>query len=181
MAGYYELLKHPHWQKKRLLVLERENFCCENCGSDEKTLHVHHTYYESGIKPWEYPDESLHVLCEKCHADLHSMKTLFNRQIGKIGFLDIENLYGYALGIASREDFDDLETPIDVLNYEVASGLADCWSLQTELVIRNLIEGKITGAKLLDLVAKHGAPQKPWLERIVVEKTDNLSYVAEAE
>lgn len=168
MASYYELLKHPQWQKKRLLVLERENFCCEHCGSDEKTLHVHHTYYESGLKPWEYPDESLHVLCEKCHADVQDMKTLFDRQLGKIGYSAIDELYGYALGISSR---DDLEAPIDVLSYEVASGLADYWSLQTELVIENLIEGKITGTKLLDLVAKHGAPQKPWLDRIASEKT----------
>lgn len=168
MDSYYELLKHPQWQKKRLLVLQRENFCCEDCGSDEKTLHVHHTYYESGLKPWEYPGESLHVLCEKCHADVQDMKTLFDRQFGKIGLSAINELYGYALGISAREE---PEAPIDVLSYEVASGLADYWGLQTTLVIEHLIEGKITGARLLDLVAKHGASQKPWLERIARNKT----------
>lgn len=167
MVSYYELLKHPQWQKKRLLVLERAAFCCENCGSGENTLHVHHTYYESGRKPWEYPDESLHALCEQCHVTAQDMKTVFDRQLGKIGYSAIDELYGYALGISSRAD---LEAPIDVLNYEVACGLADYWCLNNHVLISNLIEGKITGARLFELVAKYGTPQKPWLESMARKK-----------
>jgi len=29
--SYYELLKHPKWQKKRLEILQRANFECVKC------------------------------------------------------------------------------------------------------------------------------------------------------
>ena len=32
---------------------------------------VHHTYYIKNILPWEYPDESLKLLCHICHSKLH--------------------------------------------------------------------------------------------------------------
>lgn len=34
-------------------------------------LHIHHTYYQDEKLPWEYPNESLMVLCWKCHESLH--------------------------------------------------------------------------------------------------------------
>ncbi|MCH8041761.1 MAG: hypothetical protein IH977_15675 [Nitrospinae bacterium] len=58
--SYYDLLKHPKWQKKRLRIMERSGFECESCGDNESMLSVHHSYYEKGKKPWEYDDESLH-------------------------------------------------------------------------------------------------------------------------
>lgn len=64
---YREYFKDPKWQKKRLEVLSRDEFSCQACGSVEDTLHVHHRYYESGKKPWEYSDEALVTLCERCH------------------------------------------------------------------------------------------------------------------
>ena len=67
MKNYYELLKDPRWQKKRLEVMERAGFECEECENNEVTLNVHHTYYEKGKMPWEYPTESLQCLCEECH------------------------------------------------------------------------------------------------------------------
>lgn len=39
-------------------------------------LHVHHTYYVHGDAPWEYPDESLMTLCDKCHVDIHRSLTI---------------------------------------------------------------------------------------------------------
>ena len=66
--SYRELLLDPRWQRKRLEILERDRFRCTECGADDRTLHVHHTYYEKGKKPWEYPAESLLSLCKDCHA-----------------------------------------------------------------------------------------------------------------
>lgn len=43
---YYEMLKDPRWQKKRLEIMERDEFACRDCGDKESTLNVHHTYYE---------------------------------------------------------------------------------------------------------------------------------------
>lgn len=65
--SYADLLKDPRWQKKRLEVMERDNFTCQSCGDTKSTLNVHHAYYEKGKKPWEYPDNTLITWCEKCH------------------------------------------------------------------------------------------------------------------
>jgi hypothetical protein len=63
---YTEKLKHPKWQKKRLEILNRDNFTCQNCGSTETTLHVHHRVYSNG-EPWEIDNKRLVALCEDCH------------------------------------------------------------------------------------------------------------------
>jgi hypothetical protein len=65
MANYSELLKDPRWQRKRLKILERDNWTCQHCLSTEKTLCVHHTRYE-GL-PWEVGDEFLITFCNDCH------------------------------------------------------------------------------------------------------------------
>jgi hypothetical protein len=43
-------------------------------------LHVHHKYYQSGLYPWEYPDDALLTLCVVCHENLHKNE--------KVPFLD---------------------------------------------------------------------------------------------
>jgi len=72
MSSYSDLLRHPEWQKRRLEILGRDGFECQSCGETEKTLHVHHDYYARDRKPWEYPAESLHTLCEDCHATVEA-------------------------------------------------------------------------------------------------------------
>ncbi len=67
---YWEKLQDPKWQQMRLRVLERAEFTCEMCGSKERTLHVHHGYYEKARDPWEYPFDTLHCLCEFCHENI---------------------------------------------------------------------------------------------------------------
>jgi len=66
--NYSDLLKDPRWQKKRLQILERDDFTCQGCGGKENTLHVHHKEYVYGRMPWEYDDEELITYCEDCHA-----------------------------------------------------------------------------------------------------------------
>lgn len=67
---YWEKLKDPRWQKKRLEVLECYKFTCADCGSTDKTLHVHHMIYRKGAEPWEYePMGDLMALCEDCHTE----------------------------------------------------------------------------------------------------------------
>lgn len=63
---YSEKLKDPRWQKKRLEILQRDEFTCQHCLKSDKTLHVHHTYY-NGKDPWETHDSRLVTLCEDCH------------------------------------------------------------------------------------------------------------------
>lgn len=68
---YLEQIKSPKWQKRRLEILNRDNFTCQICGCKEKTLHVHHTIYIPKRKIWEYKDNQLITLCEDCHNKEH--------------------------------------------------------------------------------------------------------------
>lgn len=65
--SYAEKLKDPRWQRKRLEILNRDNFRCRCCGDDTTTLNVHHKSYFG--EPWEAPNKSLVTLCEPCHKE----------------------------------------------------------------------------------------------------------------
>lgn len=71
--GYAELLKDPRWQKRRLEIMERDNWTCQKCEGTESTLTVHHKSYKKKegefVHPWEYVGEDLITLCDECHLD----------------------------------------------------------------------------------------------------------------
>lgn len=69
MTTYSGKLKDPRWQKKRLEILERDNWECQICGDNESTLIVHHYKYSG--EPWEVEDKYLKTLCEDCHDSEH--------------------------------------------------------------------------------------------------------------
>ena len=96
MKTYFQLLQHPLWQKKRLEILQCASFLCEMCGDADRQLQIHHSYYERGLKPWEYPDESLHCLCEPCHKEAQRVMTELHRVIGTLALDEIECLLGLA-------------------------------------------------------------------------------------
>ncbi len=72
--NYSEQLKSPLWQRKRLKIMERDNFTCQNCFSTQNQLQVHHKYYSKDKKAWEYFDSSLITLCSQCHEDITKIK-----------------------------------------------------------------------------------------------------------
>jgi hypothetical protein len=65
--SYSDKLKDPRWQKKRLEILQRDNWACVSCGSEDVTLHVHHKVYEKNQEPWDIDSSLLITLCEDCH------------------------------------------------------------------------------------------------------------------
>lgn len=67
---YEDKLKHPMWQRRRLEILNRDDWQCTLCGDFNSPLHVHHRYYE-GDNPWDVPDDALVTVCEKCHDKEH--------------------------------------------------------------------------------------------------------------
>lgn len=69
---YAEKLKHPNWQKKRLDVLNRDEFTCKLCGDKETTLHVHHKEYDGD--PWNVSLDRLITLCQDCHKVIEVYK-----------------------------------------------------------------------------------------------------------
>jgi len=74
--SYSDLLKSPKWQKKRLEILQRDEFKCRSCTDDLTTLHVHHLRYDRELLPWEYENEDLITLCETCHNAISSIEKM---------------------------------------------------------------------------------------------------------
>lgn len=72
MSRYSQLLRDPRWQRRRLEIMARANFACEECGDTRTTLNVHHKVYRAGAMPWEYVDAELACLCENCHEEEHN-------------------------------------------------------------------------------------------------------------
>lgn len=61
---------HPNWQRKRLQIMQRDEFHCMLCGNKQKLLHVHHNTYE-GQYLWECRPSYLVTLCIDCHEKIH--------------------------------------------------------------------------------------------------------------
>lgn len=73
---YYYFLKYvariAFADYKDFLVAKKANdWSFFNKWEEVKGLHVHHSYYQIGLKPWEYPLESLTTLCADCHKEIH--------------------------------------------------------------------------------------------------------------
>lgn len=74
---YLKQIQHPKWQRKRLEILNRDNFTCQLCGEKEKLLDVHHLIYFSGNMIWEYDNELLITLCnDKCHKEIEELRKI---------------------------------------------------------------------------------------------------------
>jgi hypothetical protein len=117
---YWELLKHPKWQEKRLRIMERAGFKCEECDTDKVTLNVHHKYYTKGANPWEYPDHALQCLCEPCHGEVHEWKEKLSHELAMLSTDRLQEVLGYVRGLQMEAGggFD-----FEVENYAVAMGM----------------------------------------------------------
>ena len=65
---YREYLKSEAWQRKRYVVLKRDNWTCKYCGA--KATEVHHlkyAYYQIGKEPIKW----LVSVCRPCHRKQH--------------------------------------------------------------------------------------------------------------
>ena len=73
-SEYSKKLKDPRWQRKRLQILERDEWKCTHCFRGNETLHVHHSEYLPGAEPWDHPDNTLRTLCQTCHGLAHAAR-----------------------------------------------------------------------------------------------------------
>lgn len=74
---YIDKLKNPKWQKKRLEILQRDEFTCCYCNDTETELQIHHLKYNK--EPWDAKNEHLITLCKDCHH-----LTTFNKELNII-------------------------------------------------------------------------------------------------
>lgn len=69
---YADYLRTAHWQRVRLLALERAGNACELCAATDR-LEVHHRTYER--LGFERPLDVI-ALCHDCHKDHHNALVL---------------------------------------------------------------------------------------------------------
>ena len=99
MKTYAQKLRDPRWQRKRLEIMQRDNFTCTECGDSDSTLNVHH--WEYAKEPWDAKNADLVTVCEKCHKEIEDCKKLTKLFLRNDGFRDfmkkvefIDNTYG---------------------------------------------------------------------------------------
>lgn len=161
--SYYEMLKDPRWQRKRLEIMQRADFKCEDCKTAEKTLNIHHSYYEKGLAPWEYPDKSLHCLCEDCHEIAQDLIVILHRLLGQLpDRQSLEEIIGYASAkVAKKADI-----PVEIFSFFMAMGVADFYRINPTMILNNCIDGVIDDTQLEELATsvrlarrgKNGSP-----------------------
>jgi hypothetical protein len=104
--SYFEKLKDPRWQKKRLEVLSHHEFACQKCGDSESPLHVHHKEYFKDRDPWDYELDQLTVLCDSCHEEFHYNKDLLKYICSFLNLDGMDDRDSIALIIAGYIGFD---------------------------------------------------------------------------
>ncbi len=107
-SKWLERYKDPRWQKKRLEILERDNWICRDCGDDQSTLNVHHKWYEKNKDVWGYNDNCYITLCDDCHSFIHELidsKLINIRKLIFEGGFDTQTLQIFIKHMEKRDQF----------------------------------------------------------------------------
>lgn len=91
---YQEKLKDPRWREKRLEILTRDNYICQECDRTWRELHVHHKYYKRNTEPWDYDNGVLVTLCDNCHRQIHYFLYDLDKDQNAIFKAAYEEFYG---------------------------------------------------------------------------------------
>lgn len=151
---YKEQIKSPRWQKRRLEIMQNDNFTCQLCGDTDSMLNVHHLSYHKDRNIWEYEDWELITLCENRHTEEHSsMDDIIN---------EIESIK--SRGVTMREILSALNS-IDVHLY---LGHDDCIY---NLVGEDSAMGRENDIKML--YERRKLFKKPHFDNIKQERKDN--------
>jgi hypothetical protein len=141
--AYFEKLKDPRWQKKRLEILNIHDFTCQECGNADNTLHVHHPFYEKNKDPWDYESDVLMCVCDSCHSLMHYQENIFdsyakNVKSGGNG-RSLMFYAGLLAGFSHDGPFD-----IDIPDYEFAEGLGIAFNKTADDVVKSISTGNNT-------------------------------------
>ena len=64
----------PRWKRKRLYILQRDKYLCQEClryGKRVDADTVHHIYAADVYPEYAYSNWNLISLCNKCHNAMH--------------------------------------------------------------------------------------------------------------
>jgi len=98
MSEYYAKLKDPRWFARREEILKRDKHTCVRCRVKNVKFQVHHTYYEMGLEPWDYPPSSLITVCIPCHEREDDLRIELRRLIGCVPPSIRSRIFGYVYG-----------------------------------------------------------------------------------
>lgn len=137
MSTYAELLQDPRWQRKRLEILERDEWTCQECGEKTKTLHVDHRVYQFGVQPWDYPGDTLWTLCADCHSKITDTRKRLKAAIGTLDLHQLELAIGFVEASRDLRIGDDsrrIKINIGAVNLPIAQGIAMAIGVSTAVV-----------------------------------------------
>jgi len=132
--AYSDLLRDPRWQRKRLEIMERDQWRCVECGEGSTELQVHHRYYEKDREPWEYPDPSLVTLCDPCHEKAEAIRQILKRTTGMLDFDRACRVIGYVEGIVFKESVAK-DPEIRMLGAHHLLGLCDAIGIDPDAAV----------------------------------------------
>jgi len=144
-----EQLARPEWQKKRLEILNRDEFKCQSCESKEKTLHVHHKIYLKGRMAWEYEDDNFETLCKDCHTETEQCKESLKLTIKDFSDFDIAELTGFAKAMKyDGDDYGDDDTAaVKISCFMEAQGWIKYWCGGNTRNAKMVADAGIAGGK----------------------------------
>jgi hypothetical protein len=139
MTTYWEKLRDPRWQRKRLEVMEAAGWVCEECGAKDKTLNVHHKRYLKGRSPWEYEMQDLACLCEVCHEQVTHTRSRIDLVLARLAGGDQEVALGLlAAYLSSGQSIAQVGATVHVNSYEVALGISYFLRCEPEEILDEL-------------------------------------------
>lgn len=101
-------LQDPRWQKKRLEIMERDEWTCQRCGDTKATLTVHHKSYrfdgEKFADIWDYDKSNLITLCDLCHEK----EEIKLKKIGKNVHIFLRSIFENAESITMAMDMFEI-------------------------------------------------------------------------
>jgi hypothetical protein len=179
---FWEAYRDPRWQRKRLAVMEAADFACEECGAEDKTLNVHHTYYLKGHKPWEYDDDSLKCLCEECHEERHGIADELKTVLSELASVELTRILGYAKGlllVQRQENPSDDGPKTAIRSHAEAEGLADAAGMypvgcDVRLPRRVELNGPCAEDRIVEALGPGGTIDAAALGRLVVDHREEV-------
>lgn len=122
---YSEKLMHPKWValRRRLFSLYGEQ--CSWCGAT-KRLQIHHKFYEWDREPWDYPEETLEILCVDCHAEQDQIRKAIVRTLGHVELGSMTRILGYIEALIPASGL-----PLGA-DYEHCEGIANAYAMTPE-------------------------------------------------
>lgn len=144
---YTELLKDPRWQRKRLEILNRDDFTCVFCGAKDQTLHVDHKRYARG-GPWNVDDKDLQTLCEICHQRITVLRREIREMADACDEVDLLKIRGFLAGIHALNGGTPPPIDLDDLGCHGLAGLLGINGYVGHLELRALVRRGASGTEL---------------------------------